>query len=530
MPLKLRPASSPPSIISSLPSILRSIAPFLPARLYNGNMHLSGGSWSAAFILFLIVYAPMLWRPGRTANAAETGAGRWAKVKAEDQPTQRLRDERTRPRHAEYPQIRCRRACRTAYQRGKSDSPCRDVRKHHADDRKPARTSDQGCRAGGDLPPGRARRGQILMSDITELSIAELAQGYRDKSFSPVDAARAYFARIAQHNDKINAFVTLCEEDALAEAKQAETEIAAGQWRGPMHGIPIGHKDLYQTAGVRSTAGSRVLENHVPDSDATGVARLKQAGAVMLGKLNTHEFAYGPTNDSSMFGPCRNPWDPTRFSGGSSGGSGAAVALRLCAGATGSDTGGSIRMPSACCGITGLKPTYGRTSRAGIYPLCWTMDHSGPMTRSAEDAALMFQPMPGPDGRDAAVADRAVPDYAAALDGDIKGLRIGVPTHYFFDRAIPEIAEAAQNAIAVLEGLGAEVREVDIAHIDHAAAAALVLYLSEGTAYHDDHIATIGELYTDQVRLFLEIGNYVLAKDYLHAQRYRTLLGHAMAD
>ena len=368
------------------------------------------------------------------------------------------------------------------------------------------------------------------MSDITELSIAELAQGYRDKSFSPVDAARAYFARIAQHNDKVNAFVTLCEEDALAEAKQAETEIAAGQWRGPMHGIPIGHKDLYQTAGVRSTAGSRVLENHVPDSDATGVARLKQAGAVMLGKLNTHEFAYGPTNDSSMFGPCRNPWDPTRFSGGSSGGSGAAVALRLCAGATGSDTGGSIRMPSACCGITGLNPTYGRTSRAGIYPLCWTMDHSGPMTRSAEDAALMFQPMPGPDGRDAAVADRAVPDYAAALDGDIKGLRIGVPTHYFFDRAIPESAEAAQNAIAVLEGLGAEVREVDIAYIDHAAAAAMVLYLSEGTAYHDDHIATIGELYTDQVRLFLEIGNYVLAKDYLHAQRYRTLLGHAMAD
>ena len=368
------------------------------------------------------------------------------------------------------------------------------------------------------------------MSDITELSIAELAQGYRNKSFSPVDAARAYFARIAQHNDKVNAFVTLCEEDALAEAKQAETEIAAGQWRGPMHGIPIGHKDLYQTAGVRSTAGSRVLENHVPDSDATGVARLKQAGAVMLGKLNTHEFAYGPTNDSSMFGPCRNPWDNARFSGGSSGGSGAAVALRLCAGATGSDTGGSLRMPSACCGITGLKPTYGRTSRAGIYPLCWTMDHSGPMTRSAEDAALMFQPMPGPDGRDAAVANRAVPDYAAALDGDIKGLRIGVPTHYFFDRAIPEIAEAAQNAIAVLEGLGAEVREVDIAYIDHAAAAALVLYLSEGTAYHDDHIATIGELYTDQVRLFLEIGNYVLAKDYLHAQRYRTLLGHAMAD
>ena len=163
------------------------------------------------------------------------------------------------------------------------------------------------------------------MSDITELSIAELSQGFRSKSFSPVDAAKAYFARIAKHNDKVNAFVTLCEEDALAEAKQAETEIIAGDWRGPMHGIPIGHKDLYQTAGVRSTAGSRVLENDVPDTDATVVARLKQAGAVMLGKLNTHEFAYGPTNDSSMFGPCRNPWDNARFSGGSSGGSGAAA-------------------------------------------------------------------------------------------------------------------------------------------------------------------------------------------------------------
>jgi aspartyl-tRNA(Asn)/glutamyl-tRNA(Gln) amidotransferase subunit A len=368
------------------------------------------------------------------------------------------------------------------------------------------------------------------MSDITELSIAQLSQAYRDKSLSPVAAAEAYLQRIAAHNDKVNAFVTLRADDALAEARQAETEIAKGAWRGPLHGIPIGHKDLYQTAGIRSTAGSKVLENHVPTEDATAVARLKQAGAVLLGKLNTHEFAYGPTNDSSLFGPCLNPWDTKRFSGGSSGGSGAAVALRLCAGATGSDTGGSIRMPAACCGITGLKPTYGRASRAGIYPLCWTMDHAGPLTRSAEDAALLFQPMAGPDGRDAAAAERPVPDFAGALDGDIKGLKIGLPTPYFFDRAQPEIETAARAAIAVLEGLGAEVREVDIAHIDYAAAAAMVIYLSEGTAYHDDRFATIGELYTDQVRLFLELGNYILAKDYLHAQRYRTLLGHAMAD
>ena len=368
------------------------------------------------------------------------------------------------------------------------------------------------------------------MSDLTELSIAELSAGFHDKSLSPVAATEAYLARISAHNDKVNAFVTLRGDEALAEAKQAEAEIAGGKWRGPMHGIPIGHKDLYQTAGIRSTAGSRVLENHVPEQDATAVARLKEAGAVMLGKLNTHEFAYGPTNDSSMFGPCRNPWDTERFSGGSSGGSGAAVALRLCAGATGSDTGGSIRMPAACCGITGLKPTYGRSSRAGIYPLCWTMDHAGPLTRSVEDAALMYQPLPGPDGRDAAVADRPVSDFAAALTGDIKGLKIGLPTRYFFDRSLPENENAAREAIAVLEGLGAEAREVDIAHIEYAAAAAMVHYIAEGTAYHDDHIATVGEFYTDQVRLFLELGNYILAKDYLHAERYRTLLGHAMAD
>lgn len=368
------------------------------------------------------------------------------------------------------------------------------------------------------------------MSKLTELSIAQLSAAYRDKSLSPVEVTEACLDRISTQNDKVNAFVLVCAEEARAEAKAAEAEIAAGNWRGPLHGVPIGHKDLYQTAGIRSTSASRLLENHVPEEDATSVARLKAAGVIMVGKLNTHEFAYGPTNDSSMFGPCRNPWNTERFSGGSSGGSGAAVALGMCAGATGSDTGGSIRIPSACCGITGLKPTYGRSSRAGIYPLCWTMDHAGPMTRSAEDAALMFQPMPGPDGRDASVPDRETPDYAAALTGEVKGLRIGVPKHYFFDRSMPEVASAAEAALEVLEGAGAELREIDIAHIDHAAAAAMVIYLSEGTSYHEDHIATIGELYTDQVRLFLELGNYVLAKDYLHAQRYRTLLGHAMAD
>ncbi|MGD9744135.1 MAG: amidase, partial [Dongiaceae bacterium] len=202
------------------------------------------------------------------------------------------------------------------------------------------------------------------MSEITELSIAQQAAAIKARKISPVELAKAYLARIDAYNDKVNAFVTPTPEIALKEAKASEAAIMRGRWQGPLHGIPIGHKDLYSTKGVRTTAGSRLLKRHVPKEDATVVARYKAAGTVLLGKLNTHEFAYGPTNAESCFGPSRNPWDLSRFTGGSSGGSGAAVALDLCAGATGSDTGGSIRIPSSACGITGIKPTYGRASRA----------------------------------------------------------------------------------------------------------------------------------------------------------------------
>jgi aspartyl-tRNA(Asn)/glutamyl-tRNA(Gln) amidotransferase subunit A len=248
----------------------------------------------------------------------------------------------------------------------------------------------------------------------------------------------------------------------------------------------------------------------------------------MLGKLHTHEFAYGPTGESSMFGPARNPWDTDRVPGGSSSGSGAAVALGLCAGATGSDTGGSIRMPAACCGIVGLKPTYGRASRYGIFPLCWTMDHPGPMTRTVYDTALMLQPIARPDPKDPATVAREAPDYAAALTDDLRGVRVGLPSAYFYDRAEPEVERAVRAAAAKLGDLGADVREVEIPHMEHAAAAALTIYLAEATAYHDDTQVAQGALYTDQVRTFIELGNYVLAKDYLHAQRYRRLLGRSM--
>jgi len=368
------------------------------------------------------------------------------------------------------------------------------------------------------------------MTDLTDLDVVELGRAIAARELSPVDVVEAFLARIEVLNPRLNAYVTVTREPALEAARAAEAEIAGGRYRGPLHGVPVAHKDLYATAGIRTTGGSRVLENNVPTQDATVVAQLAAAGMISLGKLNTHEFAYGPTGEHSMFGPSRNPWDTDRITGGSSGGSGAAVAAGLAPIASGSDTGGSIRMPAAACGLTGLKPTYGRSSRAGILPLCWSMDHPGPLARSAMDAALFLAVTAGLDPRDAATADRPVEDYVAALTGDIRGMRIGIPRHYFFDRAQQRVTVLVDAALAELEKLGAELVEVDLPHIDHAAAAAMAIYVAEATAYHDDTLDDRAHLYTEQVRTFLELGDQLLAKDYLHAQRYRTLLGQEMAE
>ncbi len=368
-----------------------------------------------------------------------------------------------------------------------------------------------------------------MTSDLTRMDVVELGDLIAAKTVSPVEVTDAFLGRIETVNERLNAFVTMTADAARASARAAETEIMAGRHRGALHGIPLGHKDLYATAGVRTTGGSRVLADNVPTEDSTVVRRLADAGTVTLGKLNTHEFAYGPTNEHSMFGPTRNPWNTDRITGGSSGGSGAAVAAGLIPIATGSDTGGSIRMPAACCGLTGLKPTYGRVSRAGILPLCWSMDHAGPLTRSAMDAAIFLGAVAGHDPRDAACADRPVPDYRAALTGDIRGLKVGVLRRYFFDQAQGQVVTLVDAAIAELSALGAEVVEVDLPHIEHAAAGAMAIYAAEATAYHDDTLNDRADLFTDQVRAFLDIGDQILAKDYLHAQRYRTLLGQSMA-
>ena len=369
----------------------------------------------------------------------------------------------------------------------------------------------------------------MTTSDLTALQVHELAALIKQRETSPVELTQAFLDRIEAVNTPLNAFVTLDADGALAAAKQAQQDISAGNYRGALHGIPVAHKDLYATAGMRTTAGSRVLEDHVPDSDATVVARLREAGMINLGKTNTHEFAYGPTNEVSMFGPVANPWDKSRISGGSSGGSGVAVAAGLVPIASGSDTGGSIRIPSACCGLTGLKPTYGRVSRAGILPLCWSMDHAGPLASCALDAALFLQATAGWDQADAASSRAPVPDYIAAMTGDIRGVKIGVPRRMFFDRAQAGVVTRVDAALDVLISCGAEIHDVDIANIEQAVAAALAIYLAEATAYHDDTMGKHVERYSEGVRVFLELGDQLLAKDYLHAQRFRTLLGKELA-
>ncbi|MEK7879279.1 MAG: amidase, partial [candidate division NC10 bacterium] len=325
---------------------------------------------------------------------------------------------------------------------------------------------------------------------------------------------------------RLKAFITVCRDEALAAAKAAESAVMNGQPIGPLHGIPIGLKDLYATKGVRTTGGSKILADWVPAEDATVVTRLTAAGAIVLGKLNMHEFAYGPEGTNIHYGTPWNPWDPGthRVPGGSSSGSGVALAAALCAGALGSDTGGSIRIPSSLCGITGIKPTYGRVSRAGVLPLAWSLDHVGPMTRSAADAALMLSAMAGYDPRDPTSSVLPVPDYSAALTGQVKGLRIGLLRPAFLDDADPAVRGGVEQAAKTLEGLGARVEEVELPSAIHAAGASFAILASEALTYHEEWMKSRAQDYAHDVRDRLRMGAFVAATQYLRAQRTRAVL------
>ena len=293
-----------------------------------------------------------------------------------------------------------------------------------------------------------------MVSDF--LTIAEAGALIGKRELSPVELTESRLSRIERLDGKLHSFIRVLREPALTAARAAEAEIMAGNRRGPLHGIPIGLKDIYETKGVPTTGHSKILIDHVPQQDATSVRRLTDAGAIVLGKLATHEFALGGPSFDLPWPPARNPWDTSRFTGGSSSGTGAAVAAGLVLGGTGSDTGGSIRGPAAFCGLAGLKPSYGRISRAGILPLAFSLDHAGPMAWTAEDCAIMLQAMAGHDARDPASADRPVPDYRAALSGDVKGLRIGLIRH-FYENDNPADEATRQGiaaAVKVFEDLG----------------------------------------------------------------------------
>src|SRR5918996_2582192 len=295
----------------------------------------------------------------------------------------------------------------------------------------------------------------------------------------------------------------------------------AGHHLGPLHGIPVALKDLYATRGVATTYGSRLFADWVPDFDAAAVERLKRAGAVILGKTNLHELAYGTTSANAHYGPVRNPWQREHHPGGSSGGSAAAVAAGLPSAATGSDTGASIRQPAACCGIVGIKPTFGRVSKFGALPLSWSQDHAGPLTRTVADAALLMQVLAGFDPRDPTSVDRPVPDFTADLDKGIQGTRIGVVRGFFFDDCEPEIVGAVDVAIQVLEDRGARIDEIELADMDAAYAAGVITIAVEGAAYHAADLRERPELFSDELRAAFQLGSFYQATDYVQAQRLR---------
>ncbi len=296
---------------------------------------------------------------------------------------------------------------------------------------------------------------------LQQKTLRELADALHNREFSSIELTRHYLERIARHNPQLNAYITLTEEQALTQAAAADRRIAAGEAQ-PLTGIPLAQKDIFCTAGVRTSCGSKMLDRFIAPYDAAVIERCNQAGAVMLGKTNMDEFAMGSSNETSFYGPVRNPWDPQRVPGGSSGGSAAAVAAQLCAAATGTDTGGSIRQPAALCGLTGLKPSYGLVSRWGMIAFASSLDQAGPMARSAEDCALLLQAIAGFDPRDSTSVERAVPDYSSDLEGDIAGLRIGLPKEYFETGLDPAVARSIEEALAQYRRLGAEVVEITL--------------------------------------------------------------------
>lgn len=354
------------------------------------------------------------------------------------------------------------------------------------------------------------------------MTIVEAAAALRRRQVSSVELTLDCLARIERWNAELNAFITVTADAALAQARTADAELASGLDRGPLHGIPIAHKDLFCTRGVRTTGGSRIFAESVPEFDAAVVERLRNAGAVMVGKTNLHEHAYGITSENPHYGTVRNPWDRERSPGGSSGGSAVAVATGMALGATGTDTGGSIRVPASWCGITGLKPTYGRVSRFGVLPLGYSLDHVGPMALTVRDTALLFEAMAGYDPRDPSSVDRPVPRcLPPEEEPSLKGIRIGLPRNFFFERIERDVDAAVYFMAYTAEDLGAELERLRVPDGDQLNALAHLTLLVEAAAVHEPYLRKRRSSYGEDVRTLLDMGRVIPAVDYVQAQRLR---------
>ena len=365
----------------------------------------------------------------------------------------------------------------------------------------------------------------MLAQDHERFTLQEISSRFRDRSLSPLELTRDCLQRIERLNSQLHAYITVLDELSLKDARVAEQEILRGDIRGPLHGIPIGLKDIIDTAGTRTTAASAQYKERIPEEDAEVVRRLRSAGAIILGKQNLHEFAYGGSSMVSFFGEVRNPWDESRIAGGSSGGSAASVAMGLGFAAVGTDTAGSIRLPASYCGVVGLKPTYGRVSARGVVPLSWSYDHVGPITNCVYDAAIMLQVLAGYDPGDPASVDEPVPAFLEALKKRPAKLRIGVPRKFFFDDLDPEVAAANEKAIKVFRELGAEIRDVNLEIPTDR-----TLSSAESWAFHEPMVARSPELYQSVTLARIKSGASTTAAAALRARRELEAMRHAIGS
>ena len=359
------------------------------------------------------------------------------------------------------------------------------------------------------------------MSALTELSAAELARRIRARKVSATEAMTETIAAARRAHARFNCFIRIDEDTALAAARTVDAEIAQGRVRGPLAGVPMAHKDMYYREGVASSCGSRITRERPAPSTATALKRLDTAGALQFGVLNMTEFAYGPTGHNYHYGHCRNAWHPDYITGGSSSGAGTSVAARANFAALGSDTGGSIRLPSHFCGVAGIKPTYGRVSRAGAMPLSFSLDTVGPLARTVEDCALILGAIAGRDAADPTTSRQPVPDYLAALGRPVRGLRVGVPKGYFYDGAHPTVEQLVRASLEIFRALGCEIVEVAVPAIEPWNQAGSAIIAAEAAALHANWLRERPQDYSEQVRARLELGAAVAATQYINALRLR---------